>query len=351
MARIRRHAETIVVAFVTAAVTAGAPAAAHFTKKLTHLVKHLNPLFVNVGEKASDSDLLDGRDASEFLGVAAKASDADLLDGMDSADFLPVNGTAANAEQLDGLDSSAFQPAYSRTMVVDTAGELLQAVSTATPSTLIKLEPGTYNIGSNVIEMPSGVDIEGSGEGRTTIARGGFVDDTQATVIGTNNTELRFLSVTSSGGANAIALQAPAGFRLVHVSALVQNGTTLNVGVDLVGGGGTSLAVLSNVNATALGAIGAPSYGIRAARSAWVRQSTVNGFDLSFAAGTGIVVNAGAALDVEGSLLVGGTDAITQTAGVVRVAATRLVGGVSGTATCAGVWDSSFTFSSSSCPA
>jgi hypothetical protein len=63
------------------------PAVAHVTRSLRHLTKHLDPRYVNVGEKASDADRLDGKDSTEFLGATAKASDADRLDGRDSASF------------------------------------------------------------------------------------------------------------------------------------------------------------------------------------------------------------------------------------------------------------------------
>lgn len=40
------------------------------------------------GSKAADSDLLDGRDASDFLGRADTAADSDQLDGLDSSALL-----------------------------------------------------------------------------------------------------------------------------------------------------------------------------------------------------------------------------------------------------------------------
>jgi hypothetical protein len=43
--------------------------------------------WINVGEKASDADKLDGQDSSAFLGVNAKAADADKLDGLDGTDY------------------------------------------------------------------------------------------------------------------------------------------------------------------------------------------------------------------------------------------------------------------------
>lgn len=143
-----------VVAGVTALVVSGAPALGHVTKKLGHIVKHLNPLFVNVGEKVSDSDLLDGKDATEFLGANAKAADAELLDGSDSSDFTRSGETAADSELLDGMDSSDFQPRYDRIVVVSTAAELLSAASSAVSGTLIKVEPGNYNRGPTCCTSP-----------------------------------------------------------------------------------------------------------------------------------------------------------------------------------------------------
>lgn len=58
--------------------------------------------------KVIDSDKLDGKEASEFLGVNDKAADSNLLDGKDSTEFLGVNDKAADSEQLDGKDSTEF---------------------------------------------------------------------------------------------------------------------------------------------------------------------------------------------------------------------------------------------------
>jgi hypothetical protein len=50
--------------------------------------------WINVGEKASDSDKLDGQDSSAFLGANAKAADADTLDGMNSSAFQTASAYA-----------------------------------------------------------------------------------------------------------------------------------------------------------------------------------------------------------------------------------------------------------------
>jgi len=87
------------VALLVAGIMAGSvmlqPAVAHVTRRLNHLFRHLDPRYINVGEKASDSDRLDGLDSTAFLRTTGKAADADLLDGNDSAVFLNARGRAA----------------------------------------------------------------------------------------------------------------------------------------------------------------------------------------------------------------------------------------------------------------
>jgi hypothetical protein len=84
------------------------PAGAHVTKKLAHLVRHLDPRYINASEMAADANLLDGQDSTAFLGASAKAADADSLDGQDSTEFLGASAKAADADQLDGIDSTGF---------------------------------------------------------------------------------------------------------------------------------------------------------------------------------------------------------------------------------------------------
>lgn len=64
--------------------------------------------FLGVTAKAADANLLDGKDSSDFLGATAKAADADLLDGKDSSDFLGATAKAVDANLLDGMNSTAF---------------------------------------------------------------------------------------------------------------------------------------------------------------------------------------------------------------------------------------------------
>ncbi len=64
--------------------------------------------FLRSNGKAVDANNLDGKDSSEFLGSNGKAADSDLLDGKNSSDFLASGGKATDADKLDGQDSTAF---------------------------------------------------------------------------------------------------------------------------------------------------------------------------------------------------------------------------------------------------
>lgn len=83
----------------------------------TGLVNHLNSdmvdgkhasEFLGRSERAEDSGRLEGNPASAFLGAASKAADSETLDGQDSSAFLGATAKAADANTLDGKDSGSF---------------------------------------------------------------------------------------------------------------------------------------------------------------------------------------------------------------------------------------------------
>ena len=86
------------------------------------------------------------------------------------------------------------------------------ASPSATNRWLVKIEPGTYDIGTTSLPMRSFVDVEGSGIDATTIrgtvnAPVGVLN--AGTVNGASNTELRLLTIANTvtdGGGNSIAL-------------------------------------------------------------------------------------------------------------------------------------------------
>jgi len=133
---------------------------------------------------------------------------------------------------------------YRRTVVVSPVGAatengaaLLNALAGLTGASvnnpyLLKIEPGVYNLGANSLQMQEGVDIEGSGEKTTIITAQAYSSMNAGTVMGANSSELRFLSVTNTGGGGspyAIAIyydSVNASAKLTHVTAAASTGPT-----------------------------------------------------------------------------------------------------------------------------
>jgi hypothetical protein len=132
-------------------------------------------------------------------------------------------------------------------MLVRALAEITDA-SAANPY-LVKIEPGVYDLGTGSLVMRPHVDIEGSGEGATTITSAvatGF-----GTVVGTDNSELRFLTVENTGeaGQQVVALFSErTSPRYTHVRALASGGAE-NQAIHISNGA----PVLDYVTATASG--------------------------------------------------------------------------------------------------
>lgn len=143
---------------------------------------------------------------------------------------------------------------YVRTIIVSptpgddlASGASLQAAvaavtaPSATNRWLIRLEPGTYDLGTGggVLYMKPFADIEGSGEGVTTIIKSGDGYLNEGTVRIADNSELRRLSVVNRGG-NAYAVgvnfQGTVNSRLSHVTVDVFGGTTASYGIYIATG-------------------------------------------------------------------------------------------------------------------
>ena len=104
----RARAVGLILAGIMAGSLLGGPAVAHVGKRIGHLQTHLDPIYLNEGQKANDSNLLDGLDSTQFLRSTAKATDADTLDGVNSTGFLLAGGKAVDADKLDNIDSASF---------------------------------------------------------------------------------------------------------------------------------------------------------------------------------------------------------------------------------------------------
>lgn len=153
---------------------------------------------------------------------------------------------------------------YRRTVVVSPVGTaaengtaLLNALADITSASvnnpyLLKIEPGIYDLGTSSLQMKEGVDVEGSGEKTTIVTASGYATYTLGTVMGANSSELRFLSVTNTGGlANPYAIaiyngSVNASSKITHVTASASMGPA-NVAIRNEG----SSPVMTHVTALA----------------------------------------------------------------------------------------------------
>jgi hypothetical protein len=112
---------------------------------------------------------------------------------------------------------------------------LLTAYNSANIGQLIKLEPGTYDLGGQPLVMKQGVGIEGSGTGITSIQSNigaSTAISTAATIVGAF-TELRDLRVVNNNSSQSVSIgvyYSIAGFRMRNVVIQVSNAVNYNYG-------------------------------------------------------------------------------------------------------------------------
>ena len=197
-----------------------------------------------------------------------------------------IAGTGATSVStsigLIQIHTPVTPPVYTRTVIVSpypgndlTSGtrliDALEAASSGSlkAATLIKVEPGRYDIGTAQLVMKPYVDIEGSGEGLTRIVtrRGGAATDAaNAGIIAASNTELRELNVQTIASSGTVTMSIAAvdvtAFRVRDVTLHASGASNViairtsgsEVGMDRVnvtasGGADTSIA-LYTLNST-----------------------------------------------------------------------------------------------------
>jgi len=121
----------------------------------------------------------------------------------------------------------------------------------ATNSFLVKIEPGLYDLDAHSLTLRPYVDIEGSGQGVTTITS--TISGGSGTVVGANNSELRFVTVKNTGGPGegpqvAALFSEGTSPRYTHLTAVASGGTE-NDAIHISNGA----PVLSYVTASASG--------------------------------------------------------------------------------------------------
>lgn len=160
--------------------------------------------------------------------------------------------------------------------------------NSATNPYLIKIAPGIYDVGATPFTMKPYVDVEGSGEGVTKITSGtgeSSIPPAAGTVVGTNNAELRLITVENRGenGGNNYAIavfNSGTSLRLTHVTAAaVWNASS--IALNFYGIWNTAGGVLTLTDVTAIvldqsgGAVSDTGLVVNAA-SATVIDSTIS---------------------------------------------------------------------------
>ena len=167
---------------------------------------------------------------------------------------LPVDRNRPTGYTHTLIVSPDADPAQAGRVLRQTVAGIVDA--SASNPYLVKIEPGTYDLEANSVFMRPFVDIEGSGEGITTITAA--LGTGSGTVVTANNSELRYVTVKNTGEPNqqvvAIFTETTSP-RLSHVTAIASGGLE-NYGVHTSNGN----PVLSYVSASASG--GGQSFGL-----------------------------------------------------------------------------------------
>ena len=207
-----------------------------------------------------------GHAAVSAVRVAVFAENAGKVNNI-KASRKPMPGRLVPLNARGQLPSSVLPTrsipgGYTHTLIVSPEPDPVQAGRTlrevvsgiADPSAsnpyLVKVEPGIYDLEENSLFMRPYVDIEGSGEGVTTITSS--LSTGSGTVVGANNSELRFVTVKNRGGGEgpqvAALFSESTSPRYTHVTATASGGTENNA-IHISNG----TPVLSYVTANASG--------------------------------------------------------------------------------------------------
>ncbi len=187
----------------------------------------------------------------------------------------------ANGQPCAANESGLNILSLTRTVVVSPNGTATQngtallsamtTISNSNPSAsnpwLLKLEPGSYDLGSSALMLKSYVDLEGSGEGTTIISSTVGTSNgppTLGTVIAASNTEIRFLKIANAGSLQyqaAVNIPSSASnVRLTHLTAVSSSGSGFTYGLfnagnpttvqnsTFIASGGSSNFSVSNYN-------------------------------------------------------------------------------------------------------
>lgn len=168
------------------------------------------------------------------------------------ADFFVIAGKKAKKTVLVSPKGTAAESGTTLLSALDRITD-----NSESNSYLVIIEPGVFDLGTDVLQMKPYVDIQGAGQEVTKIT--GTVSGLYSGVVmGADHAELRSLTVENTGGDSyAIAIcNDHVSPRITNVTAVGSGGTSINRGIYNY----YSPSVMTNVTASASG--GSSSYGI-----------------------------------------------------------------------------------------
>lgn len=184
--------------------------------------------------------------------------------------------------------------AWERTVVVSpgasavSGGAALLAALASLPDAgvgepwLLRLEPGTYDVGATAVTLRPGVHLEGAGPGVTRVIGVGGSALNSGVVVASSDASLRALTVEVRPGTESrgVYAQSVTGFRLERVA--IEASSTYQCRAAQFA---ASSAVLREVTASCAGGT--------ANTALWLQSSTLHVYDSSFSATGGAAYNQG----------------------------------------------------------
>ncbi|HEX2916293.1 MAG TPA: hypothetical protein VH186_36365 [Chloroflexia bacterium] len=255
--------------------------------------------------------------------------------------LLRVDSTGCTAQEKSlNLSSYANTLLVSANNTPSVNGANLQAAMASVNPTgvadayLIKLEPGVYDLGNSSLVMKQFVDLEGSGEGITTIS--GVVTSTAVPVnsgllVMASNSEVRYLTVDNQAGLNTTAAaiysqNVNSASHLTHVTANASNGSGAGFGVGMAITNASPLVMDSTFLALGSGSGGSTAVTFNGGTAPTILNSTLKG-----ASGGIIASSAAGTLTIQNSTISGGSIAISASSNTPRInVATSQISGAIG---------------------
>ncbi len=151
------------------------------------------------------------------------------------------SGAASTAARSDHHHDDVYEQRLGRTVIVSPVGTStengtalvfalanLTGASSCSEPYLVKIEPGIYDLGTQLLIMLECVDIEGSGENVTLIRGEGRAFPNTGTVVGASNAELRLATIENVGGndaAVALYVGGATSMKLTHLTVRASGAT------------------------------------------------------------------------------------------------------------------------------